>query len=134
MVAKIQPTPMNKSSARSLGNPSPYLSSSGSIIALCPEYIGDIGVKLWTREKDFITSIVDNALIGSPKDKLVSTFGNRDAHKVTKENPVACTVVFPDFVQGVFVGGEGGLDDSIDFHGESISNAELLSDFLGRKF
>jgi len=65
---------------------------------LSPKGVRDVGVKLWSGNGDLAASVVDDALVGCPENKLLATFGDRDADEIAEEHPVVSTVMLTDYM------------------------------------
>ena len=102
-------------------------------VKLCPEDAWNVRVELRAGDLYFGASIVLDSPVGSPEDELLATCGNRDAYKVTKENPVlTVAVVFSDHAERMGVGRERRLYVAVLFRrSETIGDTELFSYGLG---
>jgi len=73
-------------------------------VKLCPEDAWNVRVKLRAGDLYFGASIVLDSPVRGPEDELLATCGNRDADKVTKENPVLpVAVMFANDAEGMGV-------------------------------
>ena len=80
-----------------------FLVAFAFIGLLCPEDAWNVRIKFRAGDRDLTTSIVNDAPVGGPVDKLVTTVRDWDAYEVTKENPVIRPIVCADLMQCIGV-------------------------------